>query len=144
MHSVDVDNDGVAWVSGEGGVRGYWTEGNHYDPVRSASVRHGLRPAPVRGWDRHPIGPAGAPSTFFAQRLPPPEGRAPSTRASCSHHQREHHQTCSQAGEFMLASLKGSYDGEGMTSTPANPFRMGLIATYAPGASQASADPTSR
>ena len=30
-HSVDVDFDGVAWVSGTGGVRGWWTEGLHKD-----------------------------------------------------------------------------------------------------------------
>ena len=32
-HSVDVDFDGVAWVSGTGGARGWWTEGLHKDPV---------------------------------------------------------------------------------------------------------------
>jgi hypothetical protein len=32
-HDVQVDQQGVAWVSGRGGVRGYWTEGTHYDPV---------------------------------------------------------------------------------------------------------------
>ena len=32
-HSVDVDFDGVAWVSGSGGVRGCWTEGLHKDPA---------------------------------------------------------------------------------------------------------------
>jgi hypothetical protein len=33
-HDVQVDQLGVAWVSGRGGVRGYWTEGTHYDPVQ--------------------------------------------------------------------------------------------------------------
>jgi hypothetical protein len=32
-HDVQVDAAGVAWVSGAGGVRGYWTEGRHLDPV---------------------------------------------------------------------------------------------------------------
>ena len=32
-HSVDVDFDGVAWVSGSGGARGWWTEGLHKDTV---------------------------------------------------------------------------------------------------------------
>jgi hypothetical protein len=32
-HDVQVDATGVAWVSGRGGVRGYWTEGLRWDPV---------------------------------------------------------------------------------------------------------------
>lgn len=32
-HDVQVDQQGVAWVSGRGGVRGYWTEGIHFDPT---------------------------------------------------------------------------------------------------------------
>lgn len=32
-HDVQVDNEGVAWVSGRGGVRGYNTSGYHWDPV---------------------------------------------------------------------------------------------------------------
>jgi hypothetical protein len=31
-HSVDVDFNGVAWVSGSRGIRGFWTEGLHKDP----------------------------------------------------------------------------------------------------------------
>src|SRR5690606_17311576 len=33
-HDVQVDNQGIAWVSGRGGVRGYWTRGLHWDPVQ--------------------------------------------------------------------------------------------------------------
>ena len=33
VHDVQVDAAGVAWVSGQGGVRGYWTEGRHLDPL---------------------------------------------------------------------------------------------------------------
>ncbi|MFA9432296.1 S-layer homology domain-containing protein [Egicoccus sp. AB-alg2] len=32
-HDVQVDQQGVAWVSGRGGIRGYWTEGRHFDPL---------------------------------------------------------------------------------------------------------------
>src|SRR4051812_8897185 len=32
-HSVDVDFDGVVWVSGNSGVRGFYTEGLHRDPA---------------------------------------------------------------------------------------------------------------
>ena len=33
-HDVQVDDAGVAWVSGDGGTRGYWTDGRHYDPLK--------------------------------------------------------------------------------------------------------------
>ena len=49
-HDVQVDDAGVAWVSGDGGTRGYWTDGRHYDPVvrrdRNASP---LNPVPYAG-----------------------------------------------------------------------------------------------
>jgi hypothetical protein len=32
-HDVQVDSRGIAWVSGAGGVRGYWTEGRHVNPL---------------------------------------------------------------------------------------------------------------
>ena len=37
VHSVDVDRNGIAWASGEGGVRGYYTVGTHYDPVKKVT-----------------------------------------------------------------------------------------------------------
>ena len=37
VHSVDVDRNGIAWASGEGGVRGYYTVGTHYDPVKKVN-----------------------------------------------------------------------------------------------------------
>ena len=35
-HSVDVDQNGVVWTSGFGGVRGYYTNGLHKDPTTGA------------------------------------------------------------------------------------------------------------
>ena len=32
-HSVDVDQNGIAWTSGFGGVRGFYTNGLHHDPT---------------------------------------------------------------------------------------------------------------
>ncbi|MDX6665632.1 MAG: hypothetical protein QOG68_1838, partial [Solirubrobacteraceae bacterium] len=33
VHDVQVDKQGIAWVTGQGGVRGYWTRGRHLDPL---------------------------------------------------------------------------------------------------------------
>src|SRR4051812_6834152 len=46
-HDVQVDDAGVAWVSGDGGTRGYWTAGRHWDPVEGhARTATPLDPVP--------------------------------------------------------------------------------------------------
>lgn len=50
VHDVQVDGDGVAWVSGGGGVRGYWTKGRHRDPVTGETREAtGCSPVPYAG-----------------------------------------------------------------------------------------------
>jgi hypothetical protein len=40
--------------------------------------------------------------------------------------------TCDGEGQFTIASLKGSYDGEGWRSTPEDPFRLKKVGTWSP------------
>ena len=57
-HDVQVDDMGIAWVSGDGGTRGYWTEGRHFDALRRRLAPCDAdRPDPVRG--RRPAGVRG-------------------------------------------------------------------------------------
>jgi hypothetical protein len=50
VHDVQVDSAGVAWVSGAGGVRGYWTSGAHRNPVTgSVETATGCKPVPFGG-----------------------------------------------------------------------------------------------
>jgi len=79
-HDIQVDAAGVAWVSGAGGVRGYWTEGRHVDPVtgeeREATA---CKPIPYAG--------SGTPTESTSSRFmhnswrdyasPPPPAAAP-------------------------------------------------------------------
>ena len=77
-HDVQVDDDGIAWASGRGGVRGYATSGMHRDPA-SNTVRR------ARPWD--PIlvagggfagGPAGVgtpTSMFMHNSMRPLDGK---------------------------------------------------------------------
>src|SRR3954470_19506152 len=49
-HDIQVDAAGVAWVSGAGGVRGYWTEGRHVDPTTGQEREAtGCTPIPYAG-----------------------------------------------------------------------------------------------
>ena len=58
-HDVQVDAAGIAWVSGDGGTRGYWTSGRHYDPVEGRFRRAtALKPVPYAR-RRHPGGRHG-------------------------------------------------------------------------------------
>src|SRR4029079_17305099 len=59
-HSVDVEFDGVAWVSGTGGTRGWWTEGLHKDTV-TGEMRYATPYAPLP-YGGGPI--AGAPPGY--------------------------------------------------------------------------------
>ena len=49
-HDVQVDAMGIAWVSGDGGTRGYSTEGRHFDPFDNVTRRATPRdPIPYAG-----------------------------------------------------------------------------------------------
>jgi hypothetical protein len=50
VHDVQVDAQGVAWVSGQGGLRGYWTSGRHRNPVSGkVETATGCKPVPYAG-----------------------------------------------------------------------------------------------
>jgi hypothetical protein len=141
-HDVQVDAAGIAWVSGDGGTRGYWTRGRHFDPVQGRErAATPFDPIPYAGgglpqsvtsdttggfehnaW--RPVGrsaPAGDPRYRNGQLLlateedfGPPE------------------EACSQRGQFSIASLAGSFGGEAWRSTAQNPFRLQIVGTWNP------------
>ncbi len=141
-HDVQVDAAGIAWVSGDGGTRGYWTQGVHFDPIegreREATA---LKPIPYGGgglpaavtadqtggfehnaW--RPVG-ASAPRTDPRYRkgellLATEEDFGPAEEA------------CRNRGQFTIASLKGSFDGKAWRSTPEDPFRLEVVGTWSP------------
>ena len=140
-HDVQVDAAGIAWVSGDGGTRGYWTDGRHWDPVemeyRQATA---LDPIPYAGgglpesvtgdttggfehnaW--RPIGES-APADPRYQKgellLATEEDFGPAAEA------------CRNRGQFTIASLKDSFNGEAWRSTPDNKFRLTPVGTWNP------------
>ncbi len=51
-HDVDVDAAGVAWISGSGHIRGYWTNGQHFDFVTGTmKTATACNPVPYAGAD---------------------------------------------------------------------------------------------
>jgi hypothetical protein len=130
VHSVDVDRNGVAWAAGEGGDRGYWTSGNHYDPLQKRNrIATATDPVPYAGGVTPLVNPSQ--DDFFgyfdhnAQHITQKVGNY--DKGELLYVTNENIITCSQAGELKIVSLKGSYGGEGWLSTPANPFRLQLV-----------------
>jgi hypothetical protein len=86
-HDVQVDSRGVAWVAGAGGVRGYWTKGDHRNPVTGQmQAATGCKPVPYAGSGT----PDSATSSRFMHnswRDPDagfPKAPAPLKRKACS------------------------------------------------------------
>ena len=62
-HDVQVDDVGIAWVSGDGGTRGYWTEGRHCDPFNGRRAGGTpLHPIPYGGGGLPRSSPATTPA----------------------------------------------------------------------------------
>jgi hypothetical protein len=130
-HDVQVDRQGIAWVSGQGGTRGYWTRGRHYDPLKGHERRAtAADPVPYAGGA---FEDGATPSGFMhnsARRgsliMATEEADAPPD--------------CADKAKFTVASLAGSYDGEGWRSTPEHPFRMQTVGQWSPHGQEGTAD----
>lgn len=138
-HDVQVDESGIAWVSGLGGVRGYHTSGKHTDPLTGQRrVATATDPIPFAGGG---LSEADTPSAFI-HNSDRPIGSNPIPGAARHGFQPGElilateeafgSPTCDGIGVFAIASLEGSYDGEGWTSTPEDPFRLETISTWSP------------
>ncbi|GAB3884627.1 hypothetical protein GCM10029964_045940 [Kibdelosporangium lantanae] len=132
VHDVQVDDQGVAWASGRGGVRGYWTDGLHLDPVtHKLRWATATRPVPYAGGG---IQELTAPSTFMHNSY---------HRGDLLYITEESFEDgCAADGVLVIASLKGSYHGEGWRSTPQDPFRLNTVSSWGV-AGQEGSDPAS-
>ncbi|MGA9279221.1 hypothetical protein [Ilumatobacter sp.] len=138
-HDVQVDESGIAWVSGLGGVRGYHTTGKHWDPVQGKRrTATATDPVPFAGGG---IDEGATPSAFIHNSDRPAGSNSIPGVAKYGFKPGElilateeafGSRTCDGVGVFAIASLKGSYDGEGWNSTPEDPFRLETISTWSP------------
>jgi hypothetical protein len=111
-HSVDVDFNGVAWVSGSGGVRGFWTEGLHKDPA-TGQDRYATPYSPIA----YAGGPIAGNDTAFmhnSYHFPTAVGNQPAGDVMLVTNE-NNDTNCATAGVFIIASLAGTYDADGPT-----------------------------
>lgn len=148
-HDVQVDDMGIAWVSGRGGTRGYWTDGWHRDPLTGKTRRAtALNPIPYAGGG---IAELAAPSRFM-HNSHRPVGRRSADGGDNERWGRGGNLIyvteesflagCASDGVLVIASLRGSFNGEGWRSTPENPFRLQPVGTWSV-AGQEGTDPAS-
>jgi hypothetical protein len=139
-HDVDVDENGIAWTSGRGGLLGYATQGRWLDP-RTDTYRN------ARPWDPILIagggiegGPDGVaqPQTDFIHNAARPLGgeiRAAGVPDGNIVIMTEEDFTgpCSASGRIVAADITDSLGGEPATnSTPAAPYRMNALSAFHP------------
>jgi hypothetical protein len=135
-HDVQVDSAGVAWVSGAGGVRGYWTEGRHRNPLSGRVERAtACRPVPYAG--------SGTPKSATPSRFMHNSFRAPAglrgTRPAGLTARRILYATeenisplCSDSGRFTTYDLKGTFNGQGWRNIARTHDRMRVLDTWTP------------
>jgi hypothetical protein len=139
-HDVQVDGDGIAWVSGAGGVRGYWTRGRHVDPLSGLTrLATATDPIPYAGGE---LDHTGAPSEFMHNAFraagdeagdgPEPGHGYDPAELILATEEADAPPDCDGLGQFSIASLANSHNGEGWRSTPAEPFRLDIVGTWNP------------
>ena len=147
-HDVQVDDAGIAWVSGDGGTRGYWTRGRHYDPVEARTrVATALEPIPYAGGGLAAAETNDATGGFEHNAWRPvgrsaPRGDARYRRGELLLATEEDFgpaaEGCAKQGKFTIASLEGSYGGEAWRSTAQNPFRLKTVSSWSPSGQEGS------
>jgi len=143
-HDVQVDADGIAWVSGAGGVRGYWTSGMHTNPISSMKrVLYQASPCnPI------PYAGGGTPNTATPSRFmhnawrnvnatipgeDDPNQPGDQTKGMVLYGTEENiTANCNSSGRFATYDLRGSFNGEGWKSTSVATFRMRVLDTWTP------------
>ena len=124
-HDVQVDSAGIAWVSGAGGVRGYWTSGRHRNPLTGR--RETATPCePI------PYGGSGTPESATPCRFMHNSWRDPRGRGG----ERVLYGTeenitsdCATSGRFVTYDITNTLGGQGFRGTA---HRMRALDTWTP------------
>jgi hypothetical protein len=141
-HDVQVDDAGIAWVSGRGGTRGYHTDGWHFDPMLGAK-RYATPDSPVPyagGGFEETVAPVRTSNSRFMHNAWRPLGDdAPDPSYGNLIYATEEEfaggsfpNGCANDGPLFISSLEGSYNGEAWRSTPTEKFRLKTVATWHP------------
>jgi hypothetical protein len=142
VHDVQVDAQGVAWVTGQGGVRGYWTSGSHRNPLTHAvETATGCKPIPYAG--------AGSPESVTSSRFMHnswrdykpqrskrarklrKKGRVPRNDVLLATEENIV-SDCQTSGRFVAYDLRGTRGGQGFDPGTAPTARLKPLDTWTP------------
>jgi hypothetical protein len=147
-HDVQVDDMGIAWVSGDGGARGYWTEGRHFDPFDRVTRRATpLDPIPYAGGGLPESVTGDATGGFEHNAARPIGASAPPAYRSGQYLLATEEdfgppqEQCRNRGQFTIASLEGSFNGEAWRSILSKQFRLKVVGTWNPYQKEGSRNP---
>src|SRR4051812_31902143 len=133
-HDVQVDAAGVAWVSGDGGVRGYWVTGRHRDPVtgrlKSAT---GCAPVPYAGGGTV-LGRDETRAGLMHNSWRDLKASVDRRRGVVLYATEEvtGASSCKGYGRFATYDLRGSFHGEGWRNIKRTHFRLKQLAAWTP------------
>jgi hypothetical protein len=139
-HDVQVDAQGVAWVAGTGGTRGYWTSGRHRDPL-TGKIRQATAVAPIP-YAGGAADPTAMPTSFSHNSFRPvgrtlddgPRPTRDNPAGSLLLHTEEAFgsATCKDQGRFVISSLTGSHGGESWRATKDKPYHLRTVGVWSP------------
>lgn len=127
-------------MSSRGGVHGYHTFGEQRDPLTGeVRVATPVAPVPYAGGT---LAEQDAPSRLVHNSYRP-DGAEADIGADLAASgfaagelvyttEESFNTACTSDGRFVIASLEGSFGGEGFTSTPAEPFRLETVGVWSP------------
>jgi hypothetical protein len=129
-HDVQVDPRGIAWVSGRGGVRGYWTSGKHKDPV-DGKVKEatGCAPVPYAGGGTALGKTSGLMHNSWRNPSLKVDGRRGDVLAVTEENLAS---SCEQSGRFATYDLRNSYTGAGFKPSTIKSHRLRELDTWTP------------
>jgi hypothetical protein len=133
-HDVQVDARGIAWVSGDGGVRGYWVTGRHRDPVDGKVKKAtGCVPVPYAGGGTK-LGRYTTRAGLMHNAWRDLNASVDGTRGNVLYATEEvtGAGSCAGFGRFAIYDLRGSYHGEGWRNIKHTHYRMHQLATWTP------------
>jgi len=130
-HSIDIDDNGVVWVSGRGHVRGFWTGGPHVNPVdRKVETASPCDPIPYAGGGTNEGNRAEA---IIHNSWHDPSASVDGRSGDVLYATEEDTTTdCKLAGRFLTYDIGGSYHGEGFANTDKTHFRLAKLDQWTP------------
>jgi hypothetical protein len=133
-HDVQVDPTGVAWVSGDGGVRGYWVTGRHRDPVDGKTkTATGCDPVPYAGGGTV-LGRDETRGGLMHNAWRDMNAKVDGVKSVVLYATEEvtGASSCAGYGRFAIYDLRGTFHGEGWRNIAKTHFRMKQLSTWTP------------